>query len=100
MSAIVLTRLYELLVPKLGKEATECLINFTESKISSELESNTKHLATKVDLLATKEDLKTTCAALETKLSETKAEMIKWMFIFWIGQVLATTASILLFLKK
>ncbi|OCX52465.1 hypothetical protein BEL04_13465 [Mucilaginibacter sp. PPCGB 2223] len=33
-------------------------------------------------------------------ISENKAESIKWMFIFWIGQVGATLAIVFLFLKK
>jgi hypothetical protein len=57
-------------------------------------------LATKEDLaklsLASKEDI----ARLDTKISESKSETIKRMFIFWIGQVIATFSFILLFLKK
>ena len=40
-------------------------------------------------ILATKEDI-----------SNTKAEMIKWMFLFWIGQIAVTFGFILLFIKK
>jgi hypothetical protein len=43
----------------------------------------------KVQILATKEDV-----------ANAKTETIKWMFVFWIGQVLATFGFILLFLKK
>lgn len=125
MSAISLTRLYDLLVPKLGKEATESLIIFNESKIKSEVEDNCKHLATKEDIASTKEDIASTKkdiasfkadmasniasineklarldGKIDAKVSESKAEIIRWMFIFWVGQVIATTASILLFLKR
>ena len=82
MSAISLTRLYELLLPKLGKEATENLITFNEAKIKSELENTYKHLASKEDL------------------ANTKSEIIKWMFVFWVSQVIATFGFILLFLRK
>ena len=41
-------------------------------------------------LLATKEDI----ARLDVKIAETKAELIKWMFIFWVGQI-AVMAGIL-----
>ena len=59
-------------------------------------------LETKVDkkfeeaktTLATKEDLAKVEGRLETKIAETKADIIKWMFIFWIGQI-AVTAGIL-----
>jgi hypothetical protein len=82
MSAISLARLYELLVPKLGKEATENLITFNESNIKSELENICKHLASKEDV------------------ANTKSEIIRWMFLFWVGQLIATFGFILLFLKK
>jgi hypothetical protein len=34
------------------------------------------------------------------KMGESRAETIKWMFIFWIGQVAAVLAIVLLFVKK
>ncbi len=37
---------------------------------------------------------------LRTEIGETKAEMIKWMFIVCIGQIGATLAIILIFLKR
>ena len=107
MSAISLTRLYELLVPKLGKEATESLITYNESKTKSEVENTCKHLPTKDDISLMKTDLanlKTDLARfkgdLEAKIESKFSESIKWMFVFWVGQVIATAASILLFLKK
>jgi predicted transcriptional regulator len=39
--------------------------------------------------LATKEDL----ALVKVDLAEVKAELIPWMFVFWVGQM-ATTAGI------
>ncbi|MBA2562215.1 MAG: hypothetical protein H0V14_04740 [Chitinophagaceae bacterium] len=47
-------------------------------------------------ILATKEDI----AVTRTFIADTKAELIKWMFIFWIGQIAATFGFILLFLKR
>jgi hypothetical protein len=47
-----------------------------------EVESIMQMLATKVDI------------------AKASADNIKWMFIFWIGQVAATFGFILLFLKK
>jgi len=76
------TRLYDLLSTKVGKETAETLTTYIEEKISNQFLDNSK-------LLATKEDL-----------ANTKAEIIKWMFIFWIGQVAVTFGFILLFLRK
>jgi hypothetical protein len=50
----------------------------------------------KSQILATKEDI----SLLNLKIEQSKAETIKWMFIFWVGQVVATFGFILLFLNK
>jgi hypothetical protein len=93
MSTISVTKLYDLLSTKLGKETAENLTTFIESKIKQDLESKTQHLATKEDLAKVKGDL-------ETKIAETKSELIKWMFIFWIGQVVVTFGFLLIYLKN
>ena len=41
-----------------------------------------------------------TVFASKADLTDTKADIIKWMFIFWIGQVAVTFGLILIFLKK
>jgi hypothetical protein len=89
MATVSITQLYSLLSEKVGRETAESLTGYIEDKIKNEL-------AEKTNLLATKEDL----SKLETKMAENKAETIKWMFIFWIGQIAATFGFILLFLKK
>jgi hypothetical protein len=112
MSTISITKLYDLLSIKLGKETAENLTTFIDNKINQGLESQSNILATKEDLakvaLATKEDiarlaaatkediskLDSKIAALDTKISESKSETIKWMFIFWVGQM------ILLYFRK
>ena len=45
---------------------------------------------------AKKEDI----AQVRKEAAEIKADLIKWMFIFWIGQVAATFGFISLFLRK
>jgi len=45
---------------------------------------------------ATKEDM----AAVLIKMSENKAETMRWMFIFWVGQVAATFGLLMMFLKR
>jgi hypothetical protein len=76
------TKLYDLLTIKVGKEIAENLTSFIEEKIKNEMMDKT-------NILATKESL-----------AENKAEIIKWMFIFWVGQVAVTFGFILVFLKK
>jgi hypothetical protein len=93
MASVSITQLYALLSEKVGKETAENLTVYIQDKIKDELEAQSNVLATKQDL-----------ASLELKLSEkigdTRTEMIKWMFIFWVGQIAVTFGFILLFLKK
>lgn len=82
MSSVSITRLYDLLSAKVGKETSEDLTSYIEQKIKGDLADKTSSLATK------------------EALAETKTDIIKWMFLFWIGQVAATFGFILLFLKR
>jgi hypothetical protein len=61
--------LYEALSQQMGAEKAKALVHYVESKVDRRLEEKT-------NIFATKEDL-----------ANVKAEIIKWMFIFWIGQL-------------
>jgi hypothetical protein len=89
MPTITITRLYDLVSLKLGRETAENLTTFIEEKIKCEVD-------TKTSILATKEDV----ARAETKIETSKAELLRWMFVFWIGQVAAMFGLIVLFMKK
>ena len=93
MAAFSITELYDFLSNRFDKETAKNFTSFIEAKINTDLEQ-------KVQILATKEDLLKTESRLELKISETKSETIKWMFLFWVGQVVATFGFILLFLRK
>ncbi len=84
-------RLYKLLSEKLGSDTTEAMFKYIDNKTERSVEATIKTLATKDDLAN---------LDLVKKLAESKADNIKWMFIFWIGQVGTTIAIILMFLKK
>jgi len=43
---------------------------------------------------------KTSSLATKEDVANAKTDMIKWMFIFWIGQIAATFGFIILCLKK
>lgn len=89
MSTLSITKLYEIFSNKIGKDSAENLTLYIEEKISDELEK-------KVSVFATKEDI----AILRQEMAHMRADIIKWMFLFWIAQVGATFGFILLFLKK
>ncbi len=181
MNGITLTKMYDLLTIKLGKDTAENLTNFIESKIDNELENKSTILATKEDLaklaiatkediaklalatkddlakhanttkedlakhalatkeefakhalatkdefarhalatkdefakhtlankeefakltLTTKEDLAKEARQLDVKITDVKSEIVRWMFIFWIGQIIAMCSFILIFIKN
>ena len=68
--------LYELLKVKIGEKEASAFVSILEHKVDKKFEDAKQ-------LLATKEDL-----------ANVKSEIIKWMFIFWIGQMAATVAII------
>ena len=61
---------------KLGENEAKALTEYVESRVDKSFDKEKNILATKVDL------------------AETKSEIIKWMFIFWIGQVAVTLALV------
>jgi len=82
-------RLYKLLSDKLGSDTTEAMFKYIDNKTERSVEATIKTLATKDDI-----------ASVRKEISEAKTENIKWMFIFWIGQVAAMLAIAFLVLKK
>ncbi len=71
--------MYNILKVKLGESEAKALTEYVETKVEKSLEKER-------DILTTKEDI----YKIEVKLAETKSEIIKWMFIFWIGQIAVT----------
>ena len=62
-------QLFQILPEKFWDKEAEALVTFVDAKIKDANEQNVKTNATKEDL------------------ANTKAEIIKWMFIFWIGRI-------------
>lgn len=67
-------QLFQILKEKLGEKGAQNLNEFVETKVEKEFDS-------KKDSLATKEDL-----------ANVRSDVIKWMFIFWVGQLAAMIA--------
>ena len=88
-TTITITHLYQLLEPKIGKKEAETLTTYINEKISDEVKNASASLATKEDI-----------ANVRNEIANTKADMIKWMFIFWVGQLAAMFGLLYFFLKK
>ncbi|MBI2877895.1 MAG: DUF1640 domain-containing protein [Candidatus Tectomicrobia bacterium] len=102
--------LYEKLKPKLGEEEAKALIEFVEAsverKAATKEDLQRTEMALREDLVGLKEDLRQTEAALreeihrlDQKIEATKADLIKWAFGFWIGNV-AVLAGIMFALLR
>jgi hypothetical protein len=86
-------RLYQLLSDKLGNDTTEAMFKYIDNKTERAVEATIKSLATKDDVANVRYEL-------AKDIAESKADTIKWMFIFWIGQIGATLAIVALYVKK
>jgi len=64
------------------------------------VEATIKTLATKDDLAGVRNEIGNAKYDLRKDIGKYKADTIKWMFIFWIGQVGATLAIVFLFQEK
>ncbi len=69
-----------------GEDQSKIIITYFENADTTAID---KEIAAKTNYFATKE-----------VVVNVKAEMIKWMFIFWIGLIAATFGFIILYLKK
>ena len=78
------------------KDTAETFTSYIEEKVKEEFIDNSKILTTKEDIDLLKEDI----SNVRELVANTKSEISKWLFIFWIGQVAFTFGFILLFLKK
>ena len=72
--------------------------------IKTELKDElTKELVTKDELKATEErlrgEIKATEEKLKTEIHKWRADTIKWMFIFWLGQIATFTGILVSVLK-
>lgn len=82
-------QLFQILKEKVGEEQAKTLAEYVETKIE-------KQFDLKKDVLATKQDI----SDLKLEMANHKSEMIKWMFLFWIGQVIVMITIIVLIIKK
>lgn len=93
LEAIETAWLYQLLSDKLGKDITEAMFKYIDNKTERSVEATMLSLATK-------EDLTRQIGEMRKEMAENKTEIIKWLLIFWAGQVGAILATGLLILEK
>jgi hypothetical protein len=85
--------LYEILKAKVGEKEAKTLVEYIETKVERKFDE-------KKDTLATKEDLANIKTELMVQIEKTRSDIIKWMFLFWIGQLASLIAILQIFFKK
>ena len=93
MSSVVV--LPEALFKNTNKEEQKELADFFDKIVKSSSEAAIIRVEEKFERRLTEEISK-----LDKKISETKAYIIKWMFIFWAGQIGILVAVLDLFFKR
>ena len=93
MSSVVV--LPEALFKNTNKEEQKELADFFDKIVKSSSEAAIITVEEKFERRLTEEISK-----LDKKISETKAYIIKWMFIFWAGQIGILAAVLDLFFKR
>jgi hypothetical protein len=86
-------KVFEILRPVFDEKQATKIAEAVEEAIESNNGGLEKTLATKADLQAG-------LAEVRQEISATKAELLKWMFIFWAGQIGALLGILKLVLGK
>jgi hypothetical protein len=107
MSMASNAKLFNQLTSKMGNETAENLTTFIENKIVQVVESKIQLVESRINVIETKlnalvEKIDNLASNMATKadLANTKSELIKWSFLFWVGQAAFTLGVIMLFIKK
>ena len=88
--------LFKVLKTKFSEQEAEAIIAGFEQKVVSRFDERKNEFATKEDIGKLKEDI----GKVELKIVETKAEIVKRMFIFWLGQFATFIAIAKFFFNK
>ena len=77
-------QLFNTLKQKLGEKEAEELVGFVKSTIKAEIDDAVPNFATK-EFVEIK--INEAVAKMETKIAETKFQLILWAFVFWAIQL-------------
>jgi RNAse (barnase) inhibitor barstar len=87
-----------------AQELVEALDEVIKDQITGKIEHTMeivhKDIQSLKDYMDNRFATKDALARLDVKIESTKSELVRWMFLFWIGQLAATFGFILFFLKK
>lgn len=85
----------------LGEEASKDLISLFDQASKSAKENILETAADRIERHLTdfKAEVKVEIAGVKAEVSNVKADLIKWMFVFWIGQIAVLSGIIVALIK-
>ncbi len=81
----------KILREKLGDAGADALVTLFNSPAGEMIEG---------EIVEVKSDFAVKIGQLRTEIAQTKAEIIRWMFIFWVGQIGVLTAILFAFFRR
>ncbi|WP_347274018.1 hypothetical protein [Candidatus Kuenenia sp.] len=88
----------EMHVLQVAEERFEKKVEQAKSELKDDINSLRSEL--KDDVGKVDKRLEQVRSELKTDIANARADLIKWMFIFWMGQVITITGILIAFLKK
>ena len=85
------------LLNEIEEQAKEDNIRLVEEKFEKRLAEEIGKV--RVEIAQVKTDLEVKIADLDVKIERVQANLIKWMFIFWVGQIGVLTGILFAFFK-
>jgi hypothetical protein len=99
--------LYEKLKPRLGEEEARSLLEFIESTVEqravtkADLQQTAASLREEMRQLegALREQIRQVDASLREEIQKVRADLIKWSFAFWVGNVVVLSGIMFALLR-
>lgn len=85
----------------LGEQASKDLINLFDQTTKATKEKVLETTADRIERHLTdfKAEVKVEIAGVKAEVSNVKADLIKWIFVFWIGQIAVLSGIVTLLIK-
>ena len=87
---------------ELGEKIKEDVITLVEERFARGLAEEMSKLRAELkgDIAQLRTELKEDIAGLRVEIANARADMIRWMFIFWVGQLAAILSILFIFFRR